>query len=112
MNDRPLLRGLPTLRSAADRIEQPPAGSADRLAQLRAADGAVDRSRQRYAAAIAEGGLDQPTALHDDDGHHVSLRRMLSDLVEEYGRRTGHADLLREAVDGLVGEDSPAGWRP
>lgn len=24
---------------------------------------------------------------------------------------TGHADLLREAVDGLVGEDPPAGWR-
>ena len=23
-----------------------------------------------------------------------------------------HADLLREAVDGLVGEDPPAGWRP
>ena len=28
-------------------------------------------------------------------------------LVEEYGRHTGHADLLREAVDGLVGEDPP-----
>jgi hypothetical protein len=34
------------------------------------------------------------------------------DLIEEYGRHTGHADLLREAVDGLVGEDPPAGWRP
>ncbi|MGY1670107.1 hypothetical protein [Geodermatophilus sp. SYSU D00710] len=32
--------------------------------------------------------------------------------VEEYGRHTGHADLLREAVDGLVGEAPPAGWRP
>ncbi len=75
-------------------------------------DGAVDRSRERYATAIAEGGLDRPTALTDDEGHHVSLRRMLSDLVEEYGRHTGHADLLREAVDGLVGEDPPADWRP
>jgi hypothetical protein len=34
------------------------------------------------------------------------------DLVEEYGRHTGHADLLREAVDGRVGEDPPPGWRP
>ena len=34
------------------------------------------------------------------------------DLVEEYGRHTGHADLLREAVDGLVGEDPPADWEP
>jgi hypothetical protein len=75
-------------------------------------DGAVDRSRARYAAVIAEGGLDQPTALHDDEGHHSSLRRLLHDLMEEYGRHTGHADLLREAVDGLVGEDPPADWRP
>ena len=34
------------------------------------------------------------------------------DLIEEYGRHTGHADLLREAVDGRVGEDPPAGWHP
>ena len=27
-------------------------------------------------------------------------------------RHTGHADLLREAVDGLTGEDPPDGWRP
>lgn len=26
------------------------------------------------------------------------------DLIEEYGRHTGHADLLREAVDGRLGE--------
>lgn len=35
-----------------------------------------------------------------------------ADLIQEYGRHTGHADLLCEAVDGLVGEDPPAGWRP
>ena len=44
------------------------------------------------------------------DGRHASLRRLVCDLVEEYGRHTGHADLLREAVDGVVGEDPPAGW--
>ncbi len=38
------------------------------------------------------------------DGRSVSLRRLLCDLIEEYGRHTGHADLLREAVDGRVGE--------
>jgi len=37
---------------------------------------------------------------------------LLCDLIEEYGRHTGHADLLREAVDGRVGEDPPAGWHP
>jgi hypothetical protein len=29
------------------------------------------------------------------------------DLHDEYARHVGHADLLREAVDGLVGEDPP-----
>jgi hypothetical protein len=37
---------------------------------------------------------------------------MLFDLVEEYGRHTGHADLIRESVDGRVGEDPPRDWRP
>jgi len=32
---------------------------------------------------------------------------MLLDMIEEYARHTGHADLLREAVDGCVGEGAP-----
>ncbi|GAA1250084.1 DUF664 domain-containing protein [Oryzihumus leptocrescens] len=75
-------------------------------------DGAVERSRARVAAALTEGGLDQPIHASGPDGRHASLRRLVCDLVEEYGRHTGHADLLREAVDGRVGEDPPAGWRP
>jgi len=75
-------------------------------------DGAVERSRARFAAAVADGGLDQLVHLAMPDGRHASLRRLLCDLVEEYGRHTGHADLLREAVDGRVGEDPPPGWRP
>jgi Protein of unknown function (DUF664) len=75
-------------------------------------DGAVDRSRERLAAALADGGLDQPVHAGADDGRRASLRRLVCDLIEEYGRHTGHADLLREAVDGRVGEDPPAGWRP
>jgi hypothetical protein len=75
-------------------------------------DGAVERSRRRFSAAIERGGLGQLVALHTDEGLHASLRRLLFDLVEEYGRHTGHADLLREAVDGRVGEDPPPGWTP
>lgn len=75
-------------------------------------DDAVARARQRYAGALASGGLDQPAAVSDDDGAHPSLRRLLFDLLEEYARHTGHADLLREAVDGRVGEDPPPGWSP
>jgi uncharacterized protein DUF664 len=75
-------------------------------------DGAVARSRARLDAALATGGLDQPADVGSPDGEHASLRRILFDLVEEYGRHTGHADLLREAVDGRVGEDPPVEWRP
>ena len=75
-------------------------------------DAAVGRADERIAAALAEGGLDLVAHVDDGNGHHASLRRLLVDLVEEYGRHTGHADLIREAVDGLVGEDPPDDWRP
>ena len=75
-------------------------------------DGAVERSRTRLAAALEDGGLDQPVGQTWPDGSRTSLRRMLFDLVEEYGRHTGHADLIRESIDGLVGEDPPRDWRP
>jgi hypothetical protein len=74
-------------------------------------DGAVERSRARLNAALANGGLDQLVHLAWPDGRHASLRRLVCDLIEEYGRHTGHADLLREAVDGVVGEDPPPGWQ-
>jgi hypothetical protein len=73
---------------------------------------AVERSRTRLDAAMARGGLDQLVHVASPEGEHASLRRLLCDLIEEYGRHTGHADLLREAVDGRVGEDPPPGWRP
>jgi hypothetical protein len=37
----------------------------------------------------------------------MSLRRLLADMIEEYARHTGHADLLREQVDGATGEGPP-----
>lgn len=75
-------------------------------------DDAVERSRSRLATALAEGGLDGLVHISDPDGRHASLRRLVCDLIEEYGRHTGHADLLRESVDGRVGEDPPEDWRP
>lgn len=90
-------------RSAAD----------DSPAQLYAYwDDAVARSRARLGAALADGGLDQLVDASSPEGEHASLRRLVCDLIEEYGRHTGHADLLREAVDGRVGEDPPPGWKP
>jgi uncharacterized damage-inducible protein DinB len=61
----------------------------------------VHRSRDALDTALARGGLEQT----GDDG--MSIRRLLVDLVEEYARHTGHADLLREEYDGATGEGPP-----
>jgi uncharacterized damage-inducible protein DinB len=37
-------------------------------------------------------------------GNQISLRWILSHMVEEYARHNGHADLLRERLDGSTGE--------
>ncbi|WP_372671721.1 DinB family protein [Amycolatopsis kentuckyensis] len=71
-------------------------------------DAAVARSRAMVAAARAEGDGGLPGRFTWPDGRTPNLRRIIADMIEEYARHTGHADLLREAVDGLVGEDAPA----
>jgi hypothetical protein len=69
--------------------------------------GAVERSWAAMARVLADGGLDQPSKFTTQSGESPNLRRILVDLHDEYARHVGHADLLREAVDGLVGEDPP-----
>ncbi len=68
---------------------------------------AVERNQAAVAALLATGELDQPTTRMARSGESTNLRRALVDLHDEYARHVGHADLLREAVDGLVGEDPP-----
>ncbi|GAB3881399.1 DinB family protein [Microbispora bryophytorum subsp. camponoti] len=70
---------------------------------------AVARSRADVRQALAEGGLGRLAAYTGSRGESPSLRRLLIDMIEEYARHAGHADLIRESVDGLVGEDQPAG---
>ena len=73
--------------------------------QLRALwKNAVARSRSLVADALADGGLDRPAQRAWPDGRTPSLRWILFHLVEEYARHNGHADLLRESVDGLTGD--------
>jgi uncharacterized damage-inducible protein DinB len=64
----------------------------------------VEQSRRDLATAMADGGLDQLAARRWNDGRAPSLRWILVHLIEEYARHNGHADLLREAVDGETGE--------
>ncbi len=66
---------------------------------------AVERSRHVVAAQLAtgEGALDATHPAWGGQGQ-VSLRWVLVHMIEEYARHNGHADLLREAVDGETGE--------
>jgi uncharacterized damage-inducible protein DinB len=40
---------------------------------------------------------------HERDGQ-LSIRWLIVHMIEEYARHNGHADLLREAIDGTTGE--------
>ena len=62
---------------------------------------ACERSRHVVSNTA---GLDQLSVKALRDGQHFSLRWVLLHLVEETARHAGHADFLREAIDGTVGE--------
>jgi hypothetical protein len=62
------------------------------------------RSRANIAEAAAAGGLDRLSHAHSRSGDRFSLRWILLHMLEEVARHNGHADLLREAIDGTVGE--------
>lgn len=62
---------------------------------------ACDRSREVVSKST---GADQLSVTALRDGSYFSLRWALLHLVEETARHAGHADLLREAIDGRVGE--------
>ena len=74
----------PTSRSSRRRS---PTGSGDRL--RRGVRAGAPRPREVYT-------------LPGDDT--ISLRELLLHMVEEYARHCGHADLLRECVDGRTGQ--------
>ena len=54
--------------------------------------------------AMADGGLGRLARRTWPDGRAPSLRWILCHMIEEYARHNGHADLIRESVDGLTGE--------
>jgi uncharacterized damage-inducible protein DinB len=41
---------------------------------------------------------------HDGAGNPISLRELMVHMIEEYARHNGHADLLRERLDGRIGQ--------
>ena len=81
--------------------------------EFRSAAGAEpDELRRRYSDACARSrevvagaaNLDQLSVQPRGNGAHFDLRWVLLHLIEETARHAGHADLLREAIDGATGE--------
>lgn len=77
-----------------------------------ASDLEPDTLQRRYREACERGrhivseaaDLDQLSVKTLRDGRHFSLRWVLLHLIEETARHAGHADFLREAIDGNIGE--------
>ena len=61
-------------------------------------------SRLNILLALETDSLDQLAKRTWQDGNSPSLRWILVHMIEEYARHNGHADLLRESIDGQVGE--------
>lgn len=76
-----------------------PARAVDDLATYRAA---LDECR----AEAARHELDEQVLRRPEDpsGQVIDVRWIYLHMIEEYARHNGHADLLREAIDGASGE--------
>ncbi|WP_239138976.1 mycothiol transferase [Sphaerisporangium krabiense] len=76
------------------------------MARPAPADAALETLRppggQAQGAATSGRSLDE-TFLDPRRGIEMSLRWVYSVMVQEYARHNGHADLLRESIDGATG---------
>jgi uncharacterized damage-inducible protein DinB len=78
----------------------------DTPAELRALfDEAVRRADAVVEGALDHGGLEQESARTGRrTGETFTLRWILVHMIEEYSRHNGHADLIRQSIDGQTGE--------
>jgi uncharacterized damage-inducible protein DinB len=74
---------------------------ADVAATFSAFEAECDASRQAVAAAPDLDVLSKERSPRT--GEQFSLRWILTHMIEEYARHNGHADLLRETIDGTTG---------
>ena len=76
-------------------------GGADAAADLAAYRDEIDQAR----AAVRGKDLDEVVPSH---GHHPergrNIRWIYVHMIEEYARHNGHADLIRERIDGVTGD--------
>ena len=62
------------------------------------------RDEVGYAERYVNGAGDLGIRGTMRDGKTISLREVLVHMIEEYARHCGHADLLRERIDGRIGQ--------
>lgn len=65
------------------------------------------RAEVAFAEQFTDQAADLDIAGSYSDGVHsgaMPLRRVLVHMIEEYARHNGHADLLRERIDGRIGQ--------
>ncbi len=94
---------------SVDGLYRTPEDSDAAFNDLKATD--VEEALDRWRLACEEScqivdetvSLDQLSVGTRRGGEHVSMRWTILHLIEEYARHAGHADLLRESIDGEVG---------
>jgi len=72
-----------------------------------AADARLDLARFRSLAGTVHellAGIDLEMVITTESGREIGLRWVYAHILEEYARHNGHADLLREAIDGATGD--------
>jgi uncharacterized damage-inducible protein DinB len=72
-----------------------PAGAAEDFATF-------ERECRLARDAVAGASLEE--TFHSRRGNDISLRWVFTHMIEEYARHNGHADLLRERIDGVTGD--------
>jgi len=91
---------VPTVYARDDR---PDAAFEEAAADSAEADYArFTRECEAARMAVAGVSLEQEFYLQNDFGP-LSLRRAYNSMIEEYARHNGHADLLRQVIDGSTG---------
>jgi uncharacterized damage-inducible protein DinB len=61
-----------------------------------------ERECQLAREAVVGASLEE--TFHSRRGNDISLRWVYNHMIEEYARHNGHADLLRERIDGTTGD--------
>ena len=104
--DQPMIAPFDTVDWEADEDWDFHSAAQDTPEELAALhDASIAASDAILREALADSGLDSLSAKPSRrTGAPFDLRWIVTHLVEEYARHNGHADLIRESIDGQTGD--------